>query len=635
MAVAGTLDYIIQMLYKGQGGQQAKRGMSDVRGEAKKTKLSMTELNQGLQLVQAGYGKVAGVINESVELYKIQESAEKQLEQTVSSTGMAAGLTADELKKMASGLQEVTTFGDEAVIGGQSLLLTFTNIGKDVFPRTTETMLDMSQALGQDLKSSAIQLGKALNDPIAGVSALSRVGVSFTAEQKEMIRTMVEMNDVAGAQNLILDELSREFGGQARAAAETYTGALQQQQNILGDYQEQLGGAIIPLQVQFTKAMVDFLAPASEAVTYMTQLSQHADALAKQNMEAAQTTGDWASEGHKLTKILEENDDILFKMFGRDKILPQMQEIAAMTGDFSGTNEELAASLEEVYGAEVRIAGNRVYVGETLIANINLLRDINEEYRIEQGILEAVSADQKFFAQAVDETNPPLEWTNDLMMMYGERGMAAAAASAEFGNTLANNVNPVASESGGLIQAINDQLARMGNRHDFLLKMDVEGLEKLKQAVSLASQLQGAAHPDPYNQSGGKGNTTYDADQLGSAGNVPGEGPQSSTPTYGSSSPTSNSRPDEQYYSHGGRVYGGIQGRDSVPARLMPGERVLTTAQNREWERGMRGGAGSGGGISIQGDVNIIAQPGQDGRQLYYEFKAEAGREANHRRRVR
>jgi len=30
----------------------------------------------------------------------------------------------------------------------------------------------MSTAMGQDLKSSAIQLGKALNDPIQGVAAL-------------------------------------------------------------------------------------------------------------------------------------------------------------------------------------------------------------------------------------------------------------------------------------------------------------------------------------------------------------------------------------------------------------------------------------------------------------------------------
>jgi hypothetical protein len=77
--------------------------------------------------------------------------------------------------------------------------------------------------LGTDLKGSAVQLGKALNDPIAGVGALSRVGVTFTETQKDMIKTMVEAGNVAGAQTLILDELGKEFGGSAKALADPVT----------------------------------------------------------------------------------------------------------------------------------------------------------------------------------------------------------------------------------------------------------------------------------------------------------------------------------------------------------------------------------------------------------------------------
>ena len=145
---------------------------------------------------------------------------------------------------MASGLQNVTTFGDEAIMGGQSLLLTFKNIGRDVFPQATETMLDMSQALGQDMKSSAIQLGKALNDPITGVTALQRVGVSFTEDQREQIEVLVESGQTMEAQSLILDELSSQFGGSASAAAETYTGQITQLNNTFGDLREQIGFAL-------------------------------------------------------------------------------------------------------------------------------------------------------------------------------------------------------------------------------------------------------------------------------------------------------------------------------------------------------------------------------------------------------
>lgn len=213
------------------------------------TKGLFSGFNQSLRTVgKAALGLVAGglaaigfAFRDATELARIQINAEKQLDQVLKSTSGAVGLTADQLKDLASELQSVTNFGDEAIIGGENLLLTFTNIGGDVFPRATETMLDMSQALGQDLKSSAVQLGKALNDPITGVTALQRVGVSFTEQQKDQIAAMVEAGDVMGAQTLILDELQKEFGGSARALADPAI----QLKNVWGDFKEQIGSAIL------------------------------------------------------------------------------------------------------------------------------------------------------------------------------------------------------------------------------------------------------------------------------------------------------------------------------------------------------------------------------------------------------
>jgi hypothetical protein len=174
-------------------------------------------------------GAAAGAIAfgaKSVELAKEQIAVEAQLASVIASTGSAAGLTADQVKAMASELQNVTNFGDEATLTGQNMLLTFKNIGGDIFPRVTEAMLDMNVAMGQDMKTSAIQLGKALNDPIAGLGALSRVGVQFTEDQKAMVASMVEAGNVAGAQALILTELEGQFGGSARAAREADGGMI-------------------------------------------------------------------------------------------------------------------------------------------------------------------------------------------------------------------------------------------------------------------------------------------------------------------------------------------------------------------------------------------------------------------------
>lgn len=205
--------------------------------------------------VAAGIAVIAGVrasmrklVNAVIDVTREaihQESVITQLEARLKSTKGAAGLTKDELLKMASGLQAVTTYGDETVVEAENLLLTFTNIGRKVFPEALETVLDMSTALGQDLKSSAIQLGKALQDPILGVTALRRVGVNFTESQQEQIKVLVESGNALDAQKLILQELQTEFGGASKAAAIDFGGSLKQLSSYWGDLKEDVGKAII------------------------------------------------------------------------------------------------------------------------------------------------------------------------------------------------------------------------------------------------------------------------------------------------------------------------------------------------------------------------------------------------------
>jgi hypothetical protein len=215
---------------------------------------------------------IAAQAREAIDLAREQAAAEAQLAAVLESTGHAAGLTSDELKSLASSLQATTNFGDEATIRAEALLLTFTKIGRDVFPQATQTMLDMSAALDQDLKSSAIQLGKALNDPINGISALSRVGVSFTDAQKEQVRAMQEAGDIAGAQALILAELAREFGG-AAAAARDADGGFQAAANAVGDLQEVIGAQLVPATAEYNRLVREGAEGWAIAITNATTLA--------------------------------------------------------------------------------------------------------------------------------------------------------------------------------------------------------------------------------------------------------------------------------------------------------------------------------------------------------------------------
>jgi len=214
-----------------------QKKLSETEKATKNLQQSLSNIATKATVAFAGLSAtIAGLIG----TYRVQEQAESRLNAALMSTKNAAGLTSEELIKMAGGLQKVSTFGDETIIGAQSLLLTFTKIGKDVFPKAIETILDMSAAMGTDLKGSAIQVGKALNDPITGISALSRVGVQLSEDQKSLIKSFMSVNDVASAQKIILGELEVQFGGQAKATAEG-TGRFIQLKNTLGDLAETIG----------------------------------------------------------------------------------------------------------------------------------------------------------------------------------------------------------------------------------------------------------------------------------------------------------------------------------------------------------------------------------------------------------
>lgn len=202
---------------------------------------------QSSVLAVAGIGALTVAAKQSLDAFNDSEKQLAQLDAVLKSTKGAAKLTKDEIINLASSLQNTTTYSDEAVLSAENLLLTFTNIGRETFPQATKTVLDMSTALGQDTKSSAIQLGKALQDPILGVTALRRVGVNFSKDQLAVIENLVKTGKTLDAQKMILKELNTEFGGSASAQALTFAGRIEILKNKFNDLQEKVGGVIAGL----------------------------------------------------------------------------------------------------------------------------------------------------------------------------------------------------------------------------------------------------------------------------------------------------------------------------------------------------------------------------------------------------
>jgi ABC-type transporter Mla subunit MlaD len=123
-------------------------------------------------------GSVTGKINELLDKAGAQERAERKVAQAVQQTGEAVGFSAQQLYDMAAQLQEVTNFGDEDTLNQViAQLLTFTNVQGEQFKGAVVAAQNLATMLDGDLQSAAIQLGKALNDPTEGLTALTRSGV--------------------------------------------------------------------------------------------------------------------------------------------------------------------------------------------------------------------------------------------------------------------------------------------------------------------------------------------------------------------------------------------------------------------------------------------------------------------------
>jgi hypothetical protein len=201
---------------------------------------------------------VAWVASSAKQLMEI-EKLNAQTNAAILSTGSAAGRSIEQINGLNASLEKLTGIEAEVIQEGQNMLLTFTKIKGDTFDEATKAALDLSVALGRDMQSAATLVGKALNDPIAGIGALSKASVQFTDDQKAMIHEMVELGDTAGAQAIILGELNTQFGGSAEAFGETTAGKLAKVEHLFGEIGENIAASLLPALDRFADFASEFM----------------------------------------------------------------------------------------------------------------------------------------------------------------------------------------------------------------------------------------------------------------------------------------------------------------------------------------------------------------------------------------
>jgi hypothetical protein len=181
----------------------------------------------------------------------------------------------DRLKEFAEVNERSIAVDADIIKATQAKLLTFKNLALTAdevggaMDRATLAAIDLAAAGFGEAEQNAVQLGKALQDPVKGITALARSGVTFTEQEKEKIKTLVKTNKVLEAQDLILSAIETQVGGTAEATA---TGSAKMSLAFLA-MQDALGEALMPVFEALVPLVTDFFGWVGDNIGVMTLLA--------------------------------------------------------------------------------------------------------------------------------------------------------------------------------------------------------------------------------------------------------------------------------------------------------------------------------------------------------------------------
>lgn len=526
-----TLDLVAKIFGFRQGMDQAARIAEQRSRQISKAMSGVKKTIGGLFAgISAGF-----IVREIVHHTAEAEKVVAQLQAAVEATGGAAGFSADEMVGFAKELQRVTTFSDEAVAGMEGLLATFTKIKGGQFRESLTAVIDVATRRGLDLETVALALGKALEDPIAGLTRLSRIGIQFDASEKKNIKTMVELNNVAGAQDLILAKIESRYKGSAAAARNTLGGALTSLTNAYHDLFEASEGAgdeavksiegltktlqdpaVIAGVQNLTSAIVKLLGHLGQAIAGLNVLFSRHGGDANTNLDlqidaTKQSLDAMLSSLGLLNKTRAEQDAALTKLPGGLTNNPLAKQVADLREEYDkliakqkvalglitptqrdvGGVRGWATAIKDAAGATQDATEEYTKQSEALEKQIALMGKTGKaaelRYDIEHGLLEnMLPAEREALlaqAQRFDAATAQLKVEKDLAEAvaagYDQIALSAGTAYDYMGRVRDTYSRTAPSPARAAVDAgMLDQPLIGGD-----IKADIEGLDNLNEAV--------------------------------------------------------------------------------------------------------------------------------------------------------
>jgi hypothetical protein len=324
---------------------------------------------------------------DSLKAFSEAQQVAAQTDAVIKSTGGSANVTADQVSGLATEIRNLSGIDDEAVQASENLLLTFRDIhnaageGNDIFDQTTRAIADMATAMNQgaipsqeQLAQTTIQVGKAMNDPIKGMTALRRVGVAFTDSQVATITSLQKSGDLMGAQKIILGELTAEFGGAAEAAGNTFAGSMAKAKGKVDDLEESVGALGASLVLAFTG---DYAGAASLWVDTVSDPKTN-EAL----YQLATTTTLNASKQKELTAEVLANADALG--LSKEQVQAYVGAINTLTPAQVAARTEMQHTVGAAAALDVAQAAVQSSAAQAAFADQGLadaMRDLNDALR--------------------------------------------------------------------------------------------------------------------------------------------------------------------------------------------------------------------------------------------------------------
>lgn len=212
-------------------------------GKIKTATTGLTDVYSGLRLalgaVQETFGRLISFLGESLKAYSENETAVKRLNLALQNQGFYTDAYSKDLQGLATQLQSVSTFSDEAILETMQLLTTFGLAGKEL-KSTTKAALDLSTGLGIDLRTATMLLGKAWE---GNTTMLQRYGIVVDSSLSASERF-----------EAVLRKINDRFGGSAQTQASTYAGKIEILKNNFNDLQESIGKMVAgPMEKMATK----------------------------------------------------------------------------------------------------------------------------------------------------------------------------------------------------------------------------------------------------------------------------------------------------------------------------------------------------------------------------------------------